>query len=340
MISIFLWINTNEHELTRLGMRRVLKNKKNDTAVFFSDNNFSAIKAAEYDMIDLSTLGGEGFIKHLWTQHMHFVFFDMFLPEEIEYFMQHSDHMISMHFVTHGTVYGQERLNNVVYHFEANEHIILNRVEHEGFIQLPASKRLKGISIHVSADYIWGKLAILDETKLHPFVSNMNVPGSISDKNGNITAEMHYIIQQLQTADFSKSCINLFLESRVLELLRLQLEQFQRESNGISRDNAEKLAKVLDFLQKTPYQSTSLTEISKRFYINEKYLKSGFREVYGTTLFAYWRNFHLNEAHRKIALGCPVLEVAVQAGYDNVKSFTKAFKSFFGYTPYGLYRNL
>lgn len=78
----------------------------------------------------------------------------------------------------------------------------------------------------------------------------------------------------------------------------------------------------------------SLIELSKLAGINEYKLKVGFKEEYGTTVFAYLRNKRLEKAWEIISTGdISVSQTATMVGYNNFSHFAEAFRKQYGINP-------
>lgn len=129
----------------------------------------------------------------------------------------------------------------------------------------------------------------------------------------------------------------MFLESKIIELLLLQLEQFDDPVDAvlsIKPDDIEKIYIVRDFILDHLGESHSLMELARLAGTNEFTLKKGFKEVFGTTVFGFWGEAKMEKA-RKL-LGDPdisVKEVADAVGYKHPQHFTAAFKRRFGILP-------
>jgi AraC family transcriptional regulator, transcriptional activator of the genes for pyochelin and ferripyochelin receptors len=78
----------------------------------------------------------------------------------------------------------------------------------------------------------------------------------------------------------------------------------------------------------------SLLELAKLVGLNDYKLKSGFRHVFGTTVFGYLHQQRMQQAYRLLTTSdLTVTEVANQVGYTSLSAFSTAFKKFFGISP-------
>ncbi|MDQ3290919.1 MAG: helix-turn-helix transcriptional regulator [Bacteroidota bacterium] len=129
----------------------------------------------------------------------------------------------------------------------------------------------------------------------------------------------------------------LFIEAKMLELFALQMEQLNTTANvkeDWSRADQERLKAVHDFINQAYLEPLTLTGLCYQFGLNEFKLKKGFKHFFGTTVFGHIHHLRLQTAHQLLATGqMNVSEVSTHLGYNNVSSFSEAFKKNFGYLP-------
>lgn len=133
----------------------------------------------------------------------------------------------------------------------------------------------------------------------------------------------------------------LFLESACLELVALQLDEYMKEaSQGCPRSQTladtdrERIHAARDLLVRDLVHPPTIMELARRVGINDFKLKQGFRAVFGTTVFGYFRNYRLEKAREYLEDGdMNVSEAASRIGYQNFGHFSKAFHERFGVRP-------
>lgn len=134
----------------------------------------------------------------------------------------------------------------------------------------------------------------------------------------------------------------LYLESRALELIALQLQPQtpykQRSAVGgqphLRKDDIDRIHQAKDLLTTYLDNPPSLLELAKQVGLNDYKLKQGFRQVFGTTAFGYLHHYRLEQARALLEAGnLTVTEVAQAVGYASVTSFSAAFKKKFGLQP-------
>jgi len=154
-----------------------------------------------------------------------------------------------------------------------------------------------------------------------------------------VTREMRRVINDVCECKRSGELKRLFTESKVLELLILQLEQMQLNGEGpgwrlISADDMEKLYKARELLDRDYVNPPTIVELSKRISLNEFKLKPGFKAYYGTTVYGYVTRLRMEIAKRMIVYEDKSIgEVAHAVGFKHQEHHTDAFKKYFGILP-------
>lgn len=78
----------------------------------------------------------------------------------------------------------------------------------------------------------------------------------------------------------------------------------------------------------------SLKELAHQFGINEFKLKKGFKQIFKTTVFQFYKEERLKKAHMMIQYTAVSLKsIAQKTGFKSFPHFSKAFKKRFGYNP-------
>ena len=159
----------------------------------------------------------------------------------------------------------------------------------------------------------------------------------VNERNLPLTPRMELLISEIMNSERGGYLKKLFLESRIIELLMLQLEQadfYTKYSGSISRDDKEKLFAVKELMEEDVLSKFTLRELAHQVGLNEFKLKKGFKELFGKTVFTYFNDLRMEYA-RKLLLddGKMVYEVADILGYSESHHFAHAFKKKFGVTP-------
>lgn len=158
------------------------------------------------------------------------------------------------------------------------------------------------------------------------------------------TPEMHLALQQIMNCPYQGWTRQFYLESKALELLILWLTQASNldktpKSCTLSPSDIDCLYQAKDFLTCNLRKPPSLLELARQVGLNDRKLKQGFRQLFGTTVFGYLHNYRMQQAQQLLIAGqMNVKETARLVGYASQSSFNAAFKKTFGVNPKALHR--
>ena len=164
-------------------------------------------------------------------------------------------------------------------------------------------------------------------------------PAVFSDHNLYVTSEISAILNALKTSTHTGFCQKLFLESKILELLVLQLSQFEQFKNYVptrelKQDELDKMYEVKNILTSDMHEQFSLRSLAHMIGTNEFNLKRNFKLAFGTTVFGYLNEYKMTRAKRLlIEKDITIAEVSEKMGYKYATHFSNAFKKYFGYLP-------
>jgi AraC family transcriptional regulator, transcriptional activator of the genes for pyochelin and ferripyochelin receptors len=159
-------------------------------------------------------------------------------------------------------------------------------------------------------------------------------------RQGTITPEMQVILHQILQCPYQGAIKQMYLEGKVLELAALQFAQFT-EADALTRselllkqDDIDRLHHAKEILITQFNHPPSILSLARQVGLNDFKLKQGFRQVFGTTVFGYLRDYRLEQA-RLLLLEkqMSVQQVARAIGYTHSGYFAKAFKQKFGVSP-------
>jgi AraC-like DNA-binding protein len=134
---------------------------------------------------------------------------------------------------------------------------------------------------------------------------------------------------------------NVYLESIVLYLL-FQVQKnnlvFQLNCDSCTFLNKpvelDKIQKAKDYILSNLDQNMSISTLTVYAGTNQCYLKKGFKEVVGQTIFEFIQENRMVKAmHLLQHTQQSVADVAASVGYASTSSFSQTFKHYFGITP-------
>lgn len=134
---------------------------------------------------------------------------------------------------------------------------------------------------------------------------------------------------------------NIYLESMVLYLL-FQVQKnnliFQLNCDTCTFLNkpidTDKIKKAKTFIVNNLDQNITIATVANFVGTNQCYLKKGFKEVTGQTIFEFLQDNRLTKAkHLLHTSNYTILEISIMVGYASISSFSQSYKNYFGITP-------
>ncbi len=149
------------------------------------------------------------------------------------------------------------------------------------------------------------------------------------------------VLQALLNHSYTDTLENIYINAQTQMLLLYSMECMvgdKEESfnckflaNEADRD---KISKAREILLQHISEPLTIKELSRKAAINECYLKKGFKEMYGTTIFDFFQSQRME--HAKYLLyekGLSVTDVSLLLGYSSISHFSTAFKKHTGLKP-------
>lgn len=154
---------------------------------------------------------------------------------------------------------------------------------------------------------------------------------------GIIGHRIHRIIDEICDNTHQKEVRALFIKAKIIELLSVQMEQLCNlcsPPSSLSKESAQKMFSVRDFILEHVGEYHSLKSLAKRVGTNEYTLKKEFKELFGNTVFGYWHEIKMDKAQALLLENeISIKQIAEIIGYKNPQHFSTAFKKKFGQTP-------
>lgn len=127
--------------------------------------------------------------------------------------------------------------------------------------------------------------------------------------------------------------------ARILEILSLSASALDRRGKAEEKSIVFSARELLMFdrarelLAKDFIETQTIPKLARKLGTNSTKLKSGFRLLYGATIFSYRNRRRMDRAMELLVAGEPIATVARAVGFRHQASFTSAFRSHFGLTP-------
>jgi AraC family transcriptional regulator len=150
------------------------------------------------------------------------------------------------------------------------------------------------------------------------------------------------VLEGLLNHTYTDTLENIYINAQTQMLLLYSLDCMLGEkeidvvnckflANEADRD---KIIKAREILIQQIGEPITIKELSRKVAINECYLKKGFKEMFGTTIFDFYQSQRME--HAKYLLyekGLSVTDVSLLLGYSSISHFSTAFKKHTGLKP-------
>jgi AraC-like DNA-binding protein len=148
-------------------------------------------------------------------------------------------------------------------------------------------------------------------------------------------------LDALLNHSYSGALENIFVNAKIHELLLYSLECLVHEKEEgfackflADESGRERIYQARDILLQHIGDPITIKELSRKVAMNECYVKKGFKEVFGTTIFDFYQQQRME--HAKYLLyekGLSVTDVSALLGYSSISHFSAAFKKHTGLKP-------
>ncbi|MES2892115.1 MAG: AraC family transcriptional regulator [Bacteroidota bacterium] len=148
-------------------------------------------------------------------------------------------------------------------------------------------------------------------------------------------------IEALLNHNYTDTLENIFINAQTQILLLYSMDCMLGDKEEVftckflaNAEDREKITKAREVLLQHIGEPLTIKELSRKVAINECYLKKGFKELFGTTIFDFYQGQRME--HAKYLLydkGLSVTEVSLLLGYSSISHFSTAFKKHTGIKP-------
>ncbi|MEH2447345.1 MAG: AraC family transcriptional regulator [Nostoc sp.] len=162
------------------------------------------------------------------------------------------------------------------------------------------------------------------------------VPECFNLRPNLITPAKQVALQQILHCPYQGLTRKMYLESKVLELISLNLaDQVAAPTEKLLRlQEIDRIHHARDILLRNIGNPPSLIDLARQVGINEYTLKRGFRQIFGTTVFGYLHDYRMEQARQLLLSGQMKIEQVPQiVGYVNRSRFASAFRKKYGINP-------
>ncbi len=156
---------------------------------------------------------------------------------------------------------------------------------------------------------------------------------------GQMTPVVRQLLQQLLRCPYTGLMQQLYLESKAMELFAAQFTLWAETPSpkatiSLSASDIEQLHRAKEILTQQAGHPPSLTALARQVGLNNRKLKQGFCQVFGTTAFGYLKDYRLQQAKELLhERDLTIATVAMMVGYKNPEAFSTAFRRQFAISP-------
>ena len=189
-------------------------------------------------------------------------------------------------------------------------------------------------------------------TFLHQFVHNVKLNNQKDEvlafkypnaftKTFPVCNKKRKTLDALLNHSYAGSLENIFVNAKVHELLLYSLECLVNEKEEgftckflADESGRERIYQAREILLEHIGDPITIKELSRKVAMNECYVKKGFKEIFGTTIFDFYQQQRME--HAKYLLyekGLSVTDVSALLGYSSISHFSAAFKKHTGLKP-------
>lgn len=150
------------------------------------------------------------------------------------------------------------------------------------------------------------------------------------------------VLEGLLNHTYKDSLENIYINAQTQMLLLFSLECMvgEKEVERFScrflsnEDDRAKISRAREILLLHIGEPITIKELSRKVAINECYLKKGFKEMFGTTIFDFYQSQRMEHARYLLyEKGLSVTDVSMLLGYSSISHFSTAFKKHTGLKP-------
>ncbi|APG60551.1 helix-turn-helix domain-containing protein [Christiangramia salexigens] len=288
---------------------------------------------------------GEGYIKGVsFDSGMGYVTYNCKFYEDVEiHFSLNTVHPLKFIFCSEGSVGHSFQKSSKINNIDTYQNIVVSSSNYDGHVLYFK----KNVPTHVSSleiiRSIFSHRSNYDFAHLNPELKDL-FKDAVSKKQffyqGNYSMKAADLMAEINTKEYIGFLRNLFLEAKAMEMLSIQIAQYEDDKNG---DHLPKILRKSD-IQKVDYVakriqgdiSTNLTveSLAKEAGTNVNKLQEGFKYLYCLTVNKYMQHIKLEAAKEMLQESDKnISEIVTAIGLNNRSYFSKIFKEKYGVSP-------
>jgi AraC-like DNA-binding protein len=204
----------------------------------------------------------------------------------------------------------------------------------------PSDSKWVAIFVRIERLHSW----FMDSDDALPFLKGENVNRVYYDEL-DISPASRWALESLFSTELTSAAHKVFASAKMREVMAMHFGQREHNVDACpflrDEENVRKIKQAKDILIENLLNPPSIPQLALQVDLSEYKLKTGFREVYGNTLYGFVLDYKMNKAKLLLDSGkMQVREVANELGYNNPSHFITAFKKKFNITPKKYLQNI
>jgi len=310
----------------------------NDKAPYLCNNLNSLYNSNNSEIKrEIPTTLGDGYFKRIiLSEYTEIIIFDMTVGSHTVLECRTDTSICSLIFPLADPITWQSNESHPVQELNSGVGLMCIREDYSGIISIPLKHRFYGLTIKVDMKKL--------ETLLQNNLSENHLLGY---KNGDTFSSefissptIKFILKQILECSFNQPLWQLYLESKILELLFvcyneiIKIPSMDATKLLLSSIDIHSLHKAKEILDSNIVSPPSIKQLSKMIFLNEFKLKTGFRYVFGKPVRSYVIDKRLQMARILLEENeLNISKVANLVGYSNLSYFASKFKEKYGLNP-------
>ncbi len=220
-------------------------------------------------------------------------------------------------------------------------------------VEIDSKKNAKGVCINLSADLIGEAVASIrqpdtafsDRDLADFFYTDQFLENQYQAEHTGLGREIDRISESVMKNEFSFADITTELFYELAEKLVMDQVAIFRQLQSVSasklstrRDLCRRLIRGREFIDNSFRNQLSVEQVAREAAMSEFHFYRLFRKVFGMSPYQYILRKRLEFARVALLEGCSVSQAALECGFSDIYSFSKAFKHQFGASPSRIYK--
>jgi AraC-like DNA-binding protein len=157
--------------------------------------------------------------------------------------------------------------------------------------------------------------------------------------HGNYSLKAADLVEDITNKEFSGFLRSIFLEGKLLNMLVMQITQYQDDQSEdtpqiLRKSDAEKVKLAQNLIEENLSTNYSVEVLAREAGTNINKLQEGFKSMYGLTVNKYMQQVKLDKAKELLVTSeHNISEIVNLIGLNNRSYFSKVFKERYGVSP-------